>query len=355
MSPAEISTLREALARSNGQGVLATIVRVRGSAYRREGAKMLVLPDATTVCSLSGGCLEPDVAQRALQVMATGKPLRVAYDLEEDTVWGLGLGCGGSVEVYLEPLSDPLLSAFLESLEEEEPSLLATVLSGGQGRLLYRGKRWEGQAAPPELEAQVRALGEALLQTQTPRARLVEVGEAQVFLDPHAPALELVLFGGGHDAIPLAELARRYGFRVTVVDPRSAYVHEGNFPGCRLVLAHPEEIPQGLLGPRSYAVIMNHHLERDRKTLAYALRSEAPYIGVLGPRDRFQKLRDALEAEGFSFSPETMARIYNPVGLDIGAEGPEEIALSVLSEILAVSRGYEGGFLRKRPGKIHRA
>jgi len=100
---------------------------------------------------------------------------------------------------------------------------------------------------------------------------------------------------------------------------------------------------------------MNHHLERDRKTLAYALRSEAPYIGVLGPRDRFQKMRDALEAEGFSFSPETMARIYNPMGLDIGAEGPEEIALSVLSEILAVSRGYEGGFLRKRPGKIHRA
>lgn len=354
MSPAEVQHLLQALSRAQGQAVLATLVRVRGSAYRREGAKMLVLPDATTVCSLSGGCLEPDVAQRALEVLRTGRPLRVAYDLEEDAVWGLGLGCGGSVEVYLEPLSDPLLKAFLEGLRGEAPSLLATVLSGGEGRLLYREGHWEGRVEPKELEAQVKAQGEALLQAQTPRARLWEVAGAEVFLDPHAPPLELVLFGGGHDAIPLAEMARRYGFKVTVVDPRAAYVHEGNFPGCRLVLAHPESLPEGLLGPRSYAVIMNHHLERDRKTLAYALRSEAPYIGVLGPRERFQKLREALEAQGFSLGPEDLARIYNPVGLDLGAEGPEEVALSVLGEILAVSRGYEGGFLRERPGKIHK-
>jgi len=354
MSPAEVQRLLQALSRAQGPAVLATLVRVRGSAYQREGAKMLVLPDATTVCSLSGGCLEPDVAQRALEVLRTGEPLRVGYDLEEDAVWGLGLGCGGSVEVYLEPLSDPLLKAFLEGLEEESPSLLATVLSGGKGRLLYREGRWEGRVEPEALEAQVRAYGEGLLQAQTPRARLLEVAGAEVFLDPHAPPLELVLFGGGHDAIPLAELARRFGLKVTVVDPRSAYVHEGNFPGCRLVLAHPEGLPEGLLGPRSYAVIMNHHLERDRKTLAYALRSEAPYIGVLGPRERFAKLRDALEAEGFRFGPEAMARIHNPVGLDLGAEGPEEVALSILGEVLAVSRGYEGGFLRARPGKVHK-
>ncbi|WP_198665558.1 XdhC family protein [Thermus sediminis] len=353
MSPAEIASLLEAL--SPNRGALATVIWVRGSAYRREGAKMLVLPDATTVCSLSGGCLEPDVAQRALEVMETGRPLRVAYDLEEDTVWGLGLGCGGSVEVYLEPLTDPLLLAFLESLRGEEPSLLATALSGGEGRLLYREGRWEGRMEPRALEEGTKALGEALLAAQTPRAKLLEVAGAEVFLDPHAPPLELVLFGGGHDAIPLAQLARRYGFKVTVVDPRAAYVHEGNFPGCRLVLAHPEDLPEGLLGPQSYAVIMNHHLERDRKTLAYALRSQAPYIGVLGPRDRFQRLREALEKEGFAFGPEAMARIHNPVGLDIGAEGPEEIALSVLGEVLAVSRGYEGGSLRHRPGKIHKA
>ncbi|TBH20952.1 XdhC family protein [Thermus thermamylovorans] len=353
MTAIERQELLGALRESPG-GVLATVVWVRGSAYRREGAKMLVRPDATTVCSLSGGCLEPDVAQRALEVMRTGRPLRVAYDLEEDAVWGLGLGCGGSVEVYLEPLADPLLLAFLESLEGDGPSLLATPLSGGEGRLLFREGRWQGKIRPQALEARVRAEAERLLLQAHPRAKRLDLEEAQVFLDPHAPPLELVLFGGGHDAIPLAALGRRYGFKVTVVDPRAAYVHEGSFPGCRLVLAHPEGLPEGLLTERSYAVIMNHHLERDRKTLAYALRSAAPYVGVLGPRDRFHKLRDALEAEGFPFTPEVLQRIHNPVGLDIGAEGPEEIALSVLAEILAASRGYGGGPLRERPGKIHK-
>jgi xanthine dehydrogenase accessory factor len=352
MSPAELQSLLNAMAQ--GQAVLATVIWVRGSAYRREGAKMLVRPDATTVCSLSGGCLEPDVAQRALEVMRTGQPSRVAYDLEEDTVWGLGLGCGGSVEVYLEPLTDPLLKTFLRSLEGEGPSLLATVLSGGRGRLLYREGRWEGEAEPEDLEKHIKATGERLMEAQMPRAKLLAVEEAKVFFDPHVPPLELVLFGGGHDAIPLAELARRFGFKVTVVDPRAAYLHEGNFPGARLVRSHPESLREGLLGPRSYAVIMNHHLERDRKTLAYALRSQAPYIGVLGPRERFTKLKEALEAEGLSFDPEVLTRLHNPVGLDLGAEGPEEIALAVVGEVLAVARGYEGGFLRKRPGKIHK-
>lgn len=129
-------------------GVLATVVWVRGSAYRREGAKMLVRPDATTVCSLSGGCLEPDVAQRALEVMRTGRPLRVAYDLEEDAVWGLGLGCGGSVEVYLEPLADPLLLAFLESLEGDGPSLLATPFPEGKGGSSSGRDAGRGRSAP---------------------------------------------------------------------------------------------------------------------------------------------------------------------------------------------------------------
>jgi len=350
----EAQTILEAARRAweRGQGVaLATVVKVVGSAYRREGAKMLAHEDGTATCMISGGCLEPEVVEVAKEAMRQGRAVRVRYDLDEDTVWGLGLGCGGAVEVLIQPLQEgSLLHRFLELQARGEEAVLATPLAGGEGYLLLRpGGSREGSVRPPEMEEAALELGRALLGDRAPRARTVPAGEGEVFLDVSAPPPRLVVFGAGHDAIPLVAMARDLGFRVTVVDPRPAYATQERFPGAEIVLARPHEFPQKVcLDRHSYVVIMNHHVDRDREALAFALGSPAPYVGLLGPRSRFQRL-----AERLALEPADLERIYSPVGLDIGAEAPEEVAVSVLAEVMAVQRGHGGRHLREREGPVH--
>lgn len=362
MQPHEVRQLLEAAAAARREGqrtALATVVSVKGSAYRREGAKMLVSTSGATVCMISGGCLEPEVAEAAQEVIATGAPKRLSYDLEEDVVWGLGLGCGGTVEVTLEPLNPGgLLERWLALQAQGEHAVLATVLTGGSGRLLWRGGGEEGAIDPPALQGAVLEEAAALLGAQTPRAAMraftLDGLQAEVFLDVSSPPLELVLFGGGHDARPLAQAALGLGFCVTVVDPRPAFANAEHFPGVRLVLAQPERFAERvILHTRAYAVIMNHHLERDRQALRFALASEAPYVGVLGPRSRFEILLAALEEEGQAPALASLSKVRSPIGLDIGAEGPEEVSLSILAETLALSRGFGGGFLHGARGRIH--
>jgi xanthine dehydrogenase accessory factor len=361
MQPHEVRQLLEAAAaaRAEGQRVaLATVVKVQGSAYRREGAKMLISEGGATTCMISGGCLEAEVAEVAKEVLTHNEPRRVAYDLEEEVVWGLGLGCGGTVEVWLEPLEpESLLEAWLELQAQGEGAVLATVLSGGAGRLLLRHGE-KGELEPPGLRGAVRRKAEALLGAQAPRATTrtltLDSVQAEVFFDVSSPPLELVLFGGGHDARPLAKDALSLGFSVTVVDPRPAFANAEHFPGARIMLSHPERFAERVkLTRRSYAIIMNHHLERDRHALLFAALSPAPYVGVLGPRSRYGKLLAALEEEGRGLPAHMLAKVRSPIGLDIGAEGPEEVALSILAEILAVSRGFGGGFLQGVEGRIH--
>ena len=182
-----------------------------------------------------------------------------------------------------------------------------------------------------------------------------EVGEVEVFIDVSLPPPELIIFGAGHDAIPLAVQAHALGFNVIVVDARPAFTTEERFPNVgKLVISHPSKFAERVkITPRSFVVVMNHHLERDKGSLAFALKSDAPYVGVLGPRSRFEEMVEALVEEGLEPSKAEQGRVHNPVGLDIGAETPAEIAHSIMSEILAVRNGYTGGFLRERSGRIH--
>ncbi len=342
---------------SQGRRVaLATVVRVYGSAYRREGAKMLAHEDGSTTCMISGGCLEPEVVEVARGVLTSGSPRLVRYDLDEDVMWGLGLGCGGSVEVYIEPLEEgSLLARWLELQAEGESAVLVTAIEGGAGRLLLREDGPpEGELSPEGLTQAALEAAAGLLDESSPRARLQTVDGARVFLDVSVPPPELVVFGAGHDAIPLVAQALGLGMRVTVVDPRPAYATAERFPGARIVLAHPQDLPERVrLTRHSYVVIMNHHLQRDQACLAYVLDSPAPYIGVLGPRSRFERLLEGLAREGRQITPEALARVRSPVGLDIGAEAPEEVAVSILAEVLAAQRGFSGGPLRERQGRIH--
>ena len=183
-----------------------------------------------------------------------------------------------------------------------------------------------------------------------------QIADVELFFMVSAPPPHLVIFGAGHDAVPLARGGWDLGCAVTVVDVREAFLSAERFPRVELIAAHFSRFAESVsLGPRSFAVAMNHHLERDRESLRFALESEAPYIGVLGPRSRLQKLLDALEADGYVPDAAGLGRVRNPVGLALGAETAEEISVSILGEILALQREFDGGFLTGRETSLHRS
>lgn len=341
---------------AGGRAALATIVRVRGSAYRREGARVLVREDGSYECLLSGGCLEPAVAAAAAGVIATGASSLRQYDLEDDSVWSLGIGCTGEVDIFIERLDDdPVTRVWLERLERAEPVALVKALSGAGGRLLAHAGGVQGSLGRPDLDREAAARAHARLDAAFPQPGTERVGEADLFFDVSGAPPALVMFGAGPDAEPLAALAWNLGFDVTVVDPREAFLTSERFPNAARVATLPHESPTRVaLTPRSSVVILNHHLERDRAALKVALDSPAPYIGVLGPRSRFHKLIEGLQAEGCTPSPEALARVRSPVGLALGAETPEEIAVAILGEIMALQRGFGGEFLSGREGSLHR-
>jgi xanthine dehydrogenase accessory factor len=350
-----LQVIREVTA-SGRRAAIATVVRVRGSAYRREGARIVIREDGTYECLLSGGCLEPAVADAAAHVIATGEPKVVRYDLEEDSVWGLGIGCSGEVDVRVERVSDDdVTRAWLRVLEQGEAAVLVTPLAGAEGRLLV----WPDGRTTGDLggtTARGPAIAQALSLARDPRgqSRAERFGAVELFFEKSEPPPRLVVFGAGADAVPLAVHARTLGFVVTVVDSREAFLTPDRFPGATLVRSDFTRLSDHLtLDSGSFVVVMNHHLERDRQSLRVALTSDAPYVGMLGPRARFQKLLAALADEGYVPTAAALERVRSPVGLALGAETPEEIALSILGEILAVRRGFEAGFLTGREASLH--
>lgn len=352
-----LAALNTALARGQG-AALASVVGVRGSAYRREGTRMLVLDDASQVCMLSGGCLEAEVVEVALEVIRTGVPQLTHYDLSEDATWGLGIGCGGSVDVRVERLdpNDPVTAAWLGVLERGEAAVLAVPLEGREKLLVRPDGSVLGQLPDAALHDFAAAQAHERLHLREPRAVTVQAPDGQaVFLDVSTPPPPLVIYGAGHDAIPLAAQAHALGYDVHVIDPRGAYLTADRFPGAALHPHVPEELSEFIMPARAQAIIMNHHLERDRQCLAHALKSGADYVGVLGPRSRAEELLSALTDEGHLFTPAELSRLRSPIGLRIGAEAPEEVALSILAELMAWRRGYDGGFLNGHAGRIHDA
>ena len=340
---------------------LATVVRVSGSAYRREGAKVAIDETGTTTGMISGGCLEPEVADTAVRVLRNGEPELRRFDLEDDALWGLGMGCGGTVDVLIEPIDGhPAWDPWLHSLSSGAVSVRAVVCGCSETSLpmgswlLLTGSSVTVGTIEGDLSATLVAAAETILTSEHPTSQTQLVEGLEVLLDVNLPPTEIVLFGAGQDAIPVAELAVKLGLAVSVVDPRPNLASAERFPDSQIILAHPSEYPEKVrLGSRSYVAIMNHQLERDQAALLLALQSDAPYIGVLGPRLRCRKLLEGLGKEGFQATPEQLARLRNPIGLDIGAEGPQEIAVSFLAELLAVRNRFSAGFLTERPGGIH--
>jgi xanthine dehydrogenase accessory factor len=343
---------------------LATVVDISGSAYRRPGAKFLIEDDGRTIGGVSGGCLEADVREIAQHVIRSGTPRLLHYDTGSDdrTVWGLGLGCNGSVDIFVQPATDPVtlevLRAVQGRLDGSDNFAVATVVSGPSdvGRSVVvsvTGDR-DGSLRNPELDQNVARLaacairhGRSQLDRSQAPSPSPQAPSPVVFADVLIAPPKLIVCGAGDDAVPLVAYAADAGFAVTVVDHRSAYLTPERFPAARrLVEARPDSVAALGVDARTLVVLKMHAFEQDRDWLRLFLQTHAPYIGLLGPRARAEKLL------ALSGSPREQ-RIFGPVGLDVGAEGPEQIAISIVAELLAVRARQQPGHLRARGAAIH--
>jgi xanthine/CO dehydrogenase XdhC/CoxF family maturation factor len=321
--------------------VLATVYETAGSTYSKAGHRILLAANGDYRGLVSGGCLEGDLAERARAVVATAQAVAVTYDLRDsaDDLWGLGVGCNGLLRVFLQPLlpkndyqpfaaiaeclAGTRAAGVVTVIESDRPGLAAgatAVVAGSDERVF-------GADAPDA--ALLRAAGRAAMRSGT--ARLATEHGCRMLYAPLHAIPRLLVLGGGLDAIPLVGMAAELGWLVTVADHRPGHLARGGFERAeRSVLVEPGKLAASLsLRDFDAIVVMSHHLATDRKYLAELAPVATRYLGVLGPRAR----RDRLLAELADAAPALRDRLKGPVGLDIGADSPESIALSILAEL----------------------
>lgn len=351
---------------SQRKAALATVVKVHGSSYRSPGARMLIMDDGKWVGSISGGCLEGDALRKARLVMSDKKPVTVTYDTREESNQhlGIGLGCNGVIDVFIEPLNDNDQNSpvhLFEGFEDtKEPLALASIFSGsasGEKMLITEVGQELRSFTDPSLAQMVRPDLKSLFETKrsiTKKYSLISE-EVDVFVELIQPTISLIIFGGGFDARPVSELAKSLGWNVSVTDECVAHIAPLFFPTAdKLSLCQREFIDRDFdITAYTACVLMSHNYEYDRDVLQKLLKTNSPYIGILGPRKRFDKMQEEFANKKIFLTEKDFHRIHSPIGLDIGAEAPDEIALSIVSEIQSKFTNRSGGFLKYNSGPIH--
>jgi len=359
----------DAAVQQNKQTALATVVQVEGSSYRRAGARMLVTEDGQLTGAISGGCLEGDALRKARLVMAQQKPMLVTYDTtdDDDAKLGVGLGCNGIIHILIEPVfaGDPhhAINLFKKFTSQRQDAVMVTLFSltdrkeAQPGTCLFlTGVEVINQCRVAGLISQIQQDALYVLQTGSSiNKTYIAEREFTAFIEVLKPAVSLMVFGAGNDAIPLVQMAAVLGWHTTVVDGRTNYAVAARFPQAKQVLlARPEAALSTIkYDSRTVAVLMTHNYNYDIAMLRGLLPLQLPYIGSLGPKKKLQRMLDELQEDGASITPEEWQNVYGPTGLDIGAETAEEIAISILAEIQAVLRQKGGGQLRDRSVAIH--
>lgn len=339
----DILTMLEKCWTNQTCAAIATIIDKKGSTYRGTGAKSVILPDGTIVGTLSGGCVEGDIYEHAKGVIESGVPQIKIYDFhgEGDLVWGLGVGCNGSLKIWIEPF-DPIRqkSQALQTLEiirNQLPS--ATIISSDQPVRYPIGAKFLLGDTQTDLPIPSEA---GLFTIQHDAAQL------ELYIEKLKYIPRLIIFGAGPDVVPLVRGAKLLQWLVTIVDHRPGYANQERFPEADEIIVSPiGTYPSGLLvDEKDYVVIMTHHYQQDALFLHQMLTYPLAYIGILGPRKRTEQLLgERTHLEGVP--------LHSPIGLDIQAETPEEIALSILSEIICHVNKGGGGSLKSRVGPIH--
>ena len=339
--------------------VLATVVHVAGSAYRRPGARLLLLPGSRRIGSVSGGCLEGEIARKAWWWTESSPISLKVFDTtsEDDAVWGFGLGCNGVVEVLIERVNAPGGAQLLQFLEEAQasrkPVVIVTVVRSSSHSELRLGQRLlagngaiRGELASCQLAHKL--AGYALEALQKRRSQFINLERADLFIEYVPPSPSLVILGAGYDTRPLVTIAKELGFYVTVSDARPGNLSQDCFPDVdKLVLLANIDSARSLpIDADDAVVLMTHSYGLDHQCLPGILTIGPRYLGLLGPRARAERL--------FADLGRTIPDyVHAPVGLDIGGDSPAAVALSIVAEIQAVFEGRSGNMLKRKRGPIH--
>lgn len=350
---------------------LATIVKVQGSTYRQPGARMLITSSGQMFGSISGGCLEKDILEHTRVSMRENNAITVIYDTtaEEDIIWGFGLGCNGVVTILIEKLyqEDSLnpLKLIDHCFTTQQKAIIATVINT-KGNVNSR----VGDRLTITLDHQVNTdlqdnkFKTALLknaqtslhnQKSSFYSYQLSQGKIDVFMELIKPPLNLMIFGAGRDVIPVAELAKMLGWKVTIIDCRANEETKERFSIADEIVLTRRDILNKQISVQddTVAIIMTHNYLDDLEILKFLIPSQIKYLGCLGSKQRKERLLQDLKNQGLDDSPEMLKKLYAPMGLDIGAETPQAIALSIVTEIQAVLTNRNGGFLKQREQGIH--
>lgn len=357
----------ECILDSNSEAVLATVVDVEGSAYRHPGAKVLISEQGDHQGSITAGCLNDQLSAIAEDVLAAGTPRLETFDLMENDTWGLGIGCNGVIMILFEPVSTRH-SFLIQAHQTRDSALVGTILQSSvdgvdpwlpihytpdQGISPIGGS----PQLPEWLRSSIARRAAQLFDTGSSEKvdfNGPDGGVVSVFLDGIVPSPRLVIIGTNHDVRPVVELASETAFHTTVVGYRGGTATSDRFPNADSVYSTtPARLQDSIeVDDRTYFVVMTHNFIDDRLTIAQLTDTPTPYIGLMGPRDRLEEMLKAYDDEAKP-DADDLLKLYSPIGLNLGGGAPYEIAVSILSEILAIHNDRKPEHLHQREGSIH--
>lgn len=346
---------------------LAEVVKVEGSSYRLPGAKMLISNSGSFCGNVSGGCLEGDVLKKAKTSINNKIKIIKTYDTSDDKNNSItrNLGCNGIVDILFEPIdSDSILLKQIQIAQKNDSVLaIATIIesdneniSVGSRFILNSSEKFFSEIDDDQINNKVQSLLQNKISENKNSIEKIDISnqEYSLFYEIIPPKVQLILFGSGFDVKPIIILAKNLGWKVIVTsDSYSITMPEEFFPADVIEYIDRDEIEENIkITENTYCILISHNYKYDKKVLSTILKSETDYIGILGPQKRFNMMKTELLA-AFDFVESDFDKVYSPIGLDIGAENQDEIALSIVSEILAIIRKKNGLSLKYKKGNIH--
>ena len=353
----------------NHQTALATVVHVEGSSYRRPGARMLIEDNGQLTGAISGGCLEGDALRKALLVMTKKRSRLVTYDTmdDDDAKFGVGLGCNGIIQVLIEPIDDEDPNNPIQLLravnEKRQQSVLVTLFSLQNKKdpqygtcLLLKEDKTVVDTIPVLKDILIHDAEEVMInQVSSFKNYISNEHDLTAFIEIIQPPVSVIIFGAGNDVVPLADMADILGWEITVVDGRANYAKKERFTSaCQVLVSKPEQVLDQIeIDERTVFLLMTHNYNYDMALLKQLLQKNVSYIGMLGPKKKRERILGEFKDEGLTFTEQQLSVLHSPVGLDIGAETSEEIAVSILAEIKAFFANKDVQSLRKIKEVIH--